>query len=72
MGIIDSGKNSRANHQRAQIEERLTKNRERVQEERIATLNDDNTTFHREKALDDAFDRQVSEGRQRLARPRPL
>lgn len=71
MGIIDSGKNSRANHQRAQIEERLTKNRERVQEERIATLNDDNTTFHREKALDDAFDRQVSEGRQRLARPRP-
>lgn len=58
MGIIDGVKNSRPNNQRAQIEERLTKNRERVQEERIA-------------ALDDAFDRQVSEGRQRLARPRP-
>ncbi|WQD13104.1 MAG: formate/nitrite transporter family protein [Lawsonella clevelandensis] len=37
----------------------------------MAALDDDNTTFHREKALDDAFDRQVSEGRQRLARPRP-
>lgn len=71
MGIIDGVKNSRPNNQRAQIEERLTKNRERVQEERIAALDDDNTTFHREKALDDAFDRQVSEGRQRLARPRP-
>ena len=44
MGIIDGVKNSRPNNQRAQIEERLTKNRERVQEERIAALDDDNTT----------------------------
>lgn len=31
----------------------------------------DDATFHHEDALDDNFDRQVTEGRQRLARPRP-
>jgi len=64
-------KSPQKSSQKSQLEERLTKNRERAQEELIATLDDENATFHREEALDDAFDRQVSEGRQRLARPRP-
>lgn len=67
----DSSSGGSQKSQIEQIEDRIMRNRERIQEERIAYLDDDTATFHIEEALDDAFDRQVGEGRQRLARPRP-
>ena len=45
-------KSPQKSSQKSQLEERLTKNRERAQEELIATLDDENATFHREEALD--------------------
>lgn len=46
------------------------KNRDKTLEKGMAFLADEDT-FHHEDALDDAFTRQINEGRQRLARPRP-